>query len=83
MIHQEEPEYSDEARKAHFSGQVVVYIEVDATGKVINPRVVKSVGLGLDEKAIEAVLKWTFHPGTLNGKPVTTNAAIYMTFHLL
>jgi periplasmic protein TonB len=83
VIHQEEPEYSDEARKAHFSGQVVVYIEVDPTGKVIHPRVVRSVGLGLDEKAIESVLKWTFRPGTLNGKPVTTSAAIYMTFHLL
>jgi TonB family protein len=83
VIHQEDPEYSDDARKAHFSGQVVVYIEVDASGKVINPHIVRSVGLGLDEKALESVLKWTFHPGTLNGKPVTTSAAIYMTFHLL
>ncbi len=83
VIHQEDPEYSDEARKARFSGQVVVYIEVDPTGKVIHPRVVKSVGLGLDEKAIESVLKWTFHPGTLNGKPVTTSAVVYMSFHLL
>jgi len=62
---------------------VVVYIEVDATGKVINPHIVKSVGMGLDEKAIESVMKWTFRPGTLNGKPVTTTAAIYMSFHLL
>jgi len=83
VIHQEDPEYSDEARKAHFSGQVVVYIEVDPTGKVIHPRIMRSVGLGLDEKALDAVVKWTFHPGTLNGKPVTTSAAIYMTFHLL
>ncbi len=43
----------------------------------------RSAGLGLDEKAIEAALKYTFHPGTLNGKPVATRAAIYMTFHLL
>ena len=83
IIHQEEPEYSDEARKARFSGQVVVYIEVDPTGKVVNPRIAKGVGLGLDEKALETALRWTFHPGTLNGKPVTTSAVIYMTFHLL
>jgi protein TonB len=83
VTHQEDPEYSEEARKAHYQGQVVVYIEVDATGKVLNPRVVKSLGLGLDEKAIEAAMKWRFQPGTLNGKPVTTQAAIYMTFHLL
>ena len=83
VIHQEDPEFSDEARKAHFQGEVVVAIEVDPTGRVINPHVVKSLGLGLDEKALEAALKWTFHPGTLNGKPVTTRATISMTFHLL
>jgi len=83
VIHQEDPEFSDEARKAHFQGEVIVAIEVDATGRVINPRIVKSLGLGLDEKALQAALKWTFHPGTLNGKPVTTRATISMTFHLL
>jgi periplasmic protein TonB len=83
VIHQEDPEFSDEARKAHFQGEVIVAIEVDAAGRVIHPRVVKSLGLGLDEKALEAALKWTFHPGTLNGKPVTTRATISMTFHLL
>jgi periplasmic protein TonB len=83
VIHQEDPEFSDEARKAHFQGEVIVAIEVDPSGRVIHPHIVKSVGLGLDEKAVEAALKWTFHPGTLNGKPVTTRAIISMTFHLL
>jgi TonB family protein len=83
VIHQEDPEFSDEARKAHFQGEVVVYIEVDPTGRVINPRVIKALGMGLDEKALAAALKWTFRPGTLNGKPVTTRATISMTFHLL
>lgn len=83
VIHQEDPEFSDEARKAHFQGEVIVMIEVDPTGHVVNPRIVKSAGLGLDEKSIEAALKWTFKPGTLNGKPVTTRATISMSFHLL
>jgi periplasmic protein TonB len=83
VIHQEDPEFSDEARKAHFQGEVIVAIIVDANGRVVQPRVVKSIGMGLDEKAIEAALKWTFHPGTLNGKPVPTRATISMTFHLL
>ena len=83
MIHQEDPEFSDEARKAHFQGEVVVAIVVDANGRVVQPRIVKSLGLGLDEKALEAALKWTFHPGTLNGKPVPTRATISMVFHLL
>ncbi len=83
VIHQEDPEFSDEARKAHFQGEVIVMIDVDPTGHVVNPRIVKSAGLGLDEKSIEAALKWTFKPGTLNGKPVTTRATISMSFHLL
>ncbi len=83
VIHQEDPEFSDEARKAHFQGEVVVAITVDANGTVIQPHLVKSLGMGLDEKAIEAALKWTFHPGTLNGRPVATRATISMTFHLL
>ena len=83
VIHQEDPEFSDEARKAHFQGEVVVAIVVDANGRVVQPRIVKSLGLGLDEKALEAALKWTFHPGTLNGKPVPTRATISMVFHLL
>ncbi len=83
VIHQEDPEFSEEARKAHLQGEVIVAIEVDATGKVIHPHVVKGVGLGLDEKALEAASKWTFRPGTFNGKPVTTRATISMSFHLL
>ena len=83
VIHQEDPEFSDEARKAHFQGEVIVAIEVDPAGHVIHPRVVKGAGLGLDEKALEAAVKWTFRPGTLNGKPVTTRATISMVFHLL
>ncbi len=83
VIHQEEPEFSEEARKAHLQAEVIVAIEVDPTGHVIHPRIVKSAGLGLDEKAIEAAVKWLFRPGTLNGKPVTTRATISMKFYLL
>lgn len=83
LIHQEDPEFSEEARKARFQGEVVIMIDVDPTGHVVNPRVIKSAGLGLDEKALEAAVKWTFYPGTLNGKPVTTRATISMWFHLL
>jgi len=50
LIHKEEPEYSEEARKAKYQGIVVLYVEVDPSGHVINPRVQKSLGLGLDDK---------------------------------
>jgi len=78
-----EPEYSEEARKAKYQGTVLLYIEVDASGKATNIRVARSLGLGLDEKAIEAVKKWKFKPGYKDGKPVTVAATIEVNFRLL
>lgn len=83
MIYKKEPEYSEEARKAKYQGTVVLYIEVDPTGRAINPRVVRSLGLGLDEKAIEAVKQWKFKPGYKDGKAVTVAATIEVNFRLL
>lgn len=78
-----EPEYSEEARKAKFQGTVMLYIEVDENGKPKNLRVVRPLGLGLDEKAIEAVSKWKFRPGFKDGKPVTVAATVEVNFRLL
>jgi TonB family protein len=83
LLYKEEPEYSEEARKAKFQGTVVLYVEVDPSGKAINPRVIRSLGLGLDEKAIEAVRKWKFKPGYKDGKPVTVAVTIQVNFRLL
>lgn len=83
LLHSEEPEYSDEARKARTQGSVLLAIEVDVNGRVANIRVVKSLGLGLDEKAKEAVLKWRFRPAMAGGRPVTAPAQVQVTFHLL
>ncbi len=78
-----EPEYSDEARRAKLQGVVMLYIEVDTNGQARNFRVTQSLGLGLDEKAIEAVKQWKFRPGSINGKPVVTTALIQVSFRLL
>ncbi len=83
VLYKKEPEYSEEARKAKYQGTVVLYIEVDPSGRAINPRVVRSLGLGLDEKALEAVRQWKFKPGYRNGKPVTVAAQIEVNFRLL
>jgi TonB family protein len=66
-----EPEYSEEARKAKYQGTVVLYIEVDEKGLPRNLKVLRALGLGLDEKAIQAVQKWKFRPGYKDGKAVT------------
>jgi periplasmic protein TonB len=83
LVFKVEPEYSEEARKAKYQGTVVLYVEVDPNGKARNLRIVRSLGLGLDEKAIEAVNKWKFKPGFKDGKPVTVAATIEVNFRLL
>jgi protein TonB len=83
VIHRVEPEYPDEARKARFQGSVLVAVEVDEQGRVRGVRVVKPAGLGLDEKAIEAVKQWRFRPATRDGRAVAVPAQIEVSFHLL
>ena len=77
------PEYSEEARKAKHQGVVELYIEVEADGTVLRVIVRKSLGLGLDEKAVEAIKKWKFKPGLKNGRPVITDALVTVQFRLL
>ncbi|MEO8659950.1 MAG: energy transducer TonB [Bryobacteraceae bacterium] len=78
-----EPEYSEEARKAKFQGTVLLSIVVDETGKTRDIKVLRTLGLGLDEKAIEAVMKWRFRPAYKDGKPVPVAANVEVNFRLL
>jgi len=83
LVYKIEPEYSDEARKAKFQGTVVLSIEVDQNGKPRQFRIVHGLGLGLDEKAIEAVSRWKFRPAYRDGKAVIAPATIEVNFRLL
>ncbi len=82
-IYQPDPQYSEEARKAKYSGVVTVEIIVDTQGNVRDAQVIKPVGLGLDEKALEAVRAWKFKPGLRNGVPVATRVLVEVSFRLL
>ena len=83
VLFQVEPEFSEEARKAKLQGVVMLYGEVDTNGRLRNIRVTQGLGLGLEEKAIEAVKQWRFRPGYRDGKPVVAAASIEVNFHLL
>jgi TonB family protein len=83
LINKVEPEYSEEARKAKYSGTVLLSIVVDANGLPRDIHVIRPLGLGLDEKAIEAVMKWRFRPGMKGGRPVATQAQVEVNFRLL
>jgi protein TonB len=83
LLSKVEPEYSEEARKAKYQGTVVLYVEIEPSGKAVNVRVLRSLGLGLDEKAMDAVAKWRFRPGYKDGRPVTVQAQVEVNFRLL
>jgi periplasmic protein TonB len=83
LLSRKDPEYSDEARKVKLQGTVILGIEVNAAGQVTNVVVLRSLGLGLDERAIEAVRQWKFRAGTMDGKPVSTRATVEVNFRLL
>ena len=83
LIHKEDPEFSETARKAKYQGTVLLAIDIDASGHARNVRVVRGLGLGLDEKAIEAVSRWLFRPGAQDGKPIVTAATVEVNFRLL
>jgi TonB family protein len=83
VLYKVDPEYSEEARKAKYSGTVLISVVVDPQGRPQNIKVVRSLGLGLDEKAMEAVAKWRFKPGMKDGRAVSVIATIEVNFRLL
>jgi TonB family protein len=83
LVHSVEAEFSDEARRNKYQGICVIQIIIDAQGMPQNPRVVRSLGMGLDEKAIEAVKQYRFKPAMKDGKtPVAVRMNIEVNFHL-
>jgi len=81
-IYSPEPEYSEEARKAKFQGTCVLWLIVGPDGRPRDIRVARTLGLGLDEKAIEAVKTWRFDPAKKDGKPVAVQVNVEVSFRL-
>lgn len=78
-----EAEFSDEARRAKYQGVCLIQMIVDAQGNPQNPRVVRPLGMGLDEKALEAVRKYRFKPAMKDGKtPVPVMITVEVNFRL-
>jgi periplasmic protein TonB len=77
-----EPEFSEEARKAKYQGVVVLTIVVGTDGRVYSPRILRSLGMGLDEKAIEGVKTWKFDAARKDGHPVAVEMNVEVAFNL-
>jgi len=81
-IYSPEPTFSDEARQSKTQGIVLLMIVVGKDGLPHDIRVRQSLGMGLDQKAIEAVSRWRFRPAMLDGQPVATKIAVEVNFRL-
>jgi protein TonB len=75
-------EFSEEARKAKVSGNVLVDFQVDEQGHPTHVRVLRGIGLGLDEKAVESVRQYRFKPAMENGKPVVVEMQVEVNFQI-
>jgi protein TonB len=82
LVSKVERAYTEEARNGKLSGTVLLSLIVDTDGVPQNIKVVRPLGMGLDEKAIEAVEQWRFKPGVKNGEPVPVKAQVAVSFRL-
>ncbi len=78
-----EPNYTDEALQAGLEGTVVIAGVISREGKLANPRIVEPIGMGLDDSAVQTVLKWRFDPALRDGQPVAACARFEVAFRLM
>lgn len=82
LAYDPDPQYTPEAKKAKYQGVCLVELIVDENGNPRNVRVLRPLGMGLDQKAIEAVSQYRFRPATMGGKPVPVKANIEVNFKI-
>lgn len=82
VLQKVEPQYTSAAHEANYEGAVLLGVVIGPDGLAHDVRVVKSLGMGLDEKAVDAVLQWRFKPGEKAGVPVSVRAQIEIKFRL-
>lgn len=82
VVYKVEPAYSDIARLAKYQGGVLMKIEIGPDGNVRALDLARGIGFGLDEKAAEALMKWKFKPGAVDGQPVAVKASVEINFRL-
>ncbi|MGA2356071.1 MAG: energy transducer TonB [Terriglobales bacterium] len=76
------PEYTEQARKKKINGTVLLSLTVTVDGTTRDIKLVKGVGYGLDEKAVEAVSRWKFTPALKDGQPIEKEISVEVDFHL-
>jgi len=82
IIREVRPDYTEEARRRGLAGDVELEIVVRADGTVSNVRLLRGLGGGLDQRAIEAVKQWRFSPAKRFGTPVDVMVEVAVEFKL-
>jgi protein TonB len=82
VIHQVDPDFTEQARAARLQGQVAIQLIVDSSGMPEDMQVVHHLGMGLDQKALEAVQQYRFRPAMYHGHPVPVRLIVEVNFHL-
>jgi TonB family protein len=82
LLHSKEPEFSDPARGLKYSGNTLINFWLQPDGTVSHMSIVRPLGLGLDERALAAVQKYTFSPATMNDKPVLVELNVEVNFQI-
>ncbi|MDR3765081.1 MAG: energy transducer TonB [Acidobacteriota bacterium] len=76
------PEYTPEAKKLKIEGQVTLQIVINKKGEVVDAKVVKGIGHGLDENAVAAVKEWRYSPAEKDGEPIAVKLEVTVDFYL-
>jgi len=82
VLNSVEAEFSDEAQRARVQGVCIISMIVDVKGRPQNPRIVRGLGHGLDEKALDAVRKYKFKPAMKGKVPVPVMITVEVNFRL-
>ena len=75
LLYKVEPQYTEEARAEKIAGTVLLYVVIEPDGSASNFKILRGMGFGLDEKAVEAIGQWKFKPGMKDGLPVPVQAS--------
>lgn len=82
VVKKKNPKYTREAREAELEGIIIVEADIGPDGRVHDARVLRPLGMGLDERAVDAVKKWKFKPATRDGHPVGVQVTVEVSFRL-
>lgn len=82
LVHRVDPRYPEIAVKTRTQGPVILEAVIDRQGWVVEAKVMRDIGMGCGESALQAVRQWRYRPATLNGRAVSVYLTVTVRFEL-